>query len=271
MGSTLAGRQVLPQVSMQGAKAPFPLPDLRVVLNLQTPGWEAGDFEGTLVMRDDGKNDVRKFIKDSVASRSTFDLPFFGPQVGPGSDPKWVALRDELVAGTLAPLRVGGAALTGPGLADLIIKGFDAAQRKEEVHTRSIIRTAVFDGFLAPLVEKLASEYKAGTPVPAAGGEYRPGFQDTHRHATEAAFREATSQITAPELVEEAWQDLQAQMDERWGLAKQAMHNIGLEVVRTKKEHMQTGYSLGFASLPIYKSREIVYYKNGQEVPSGWH
>lgn len=232
MNASLAARSL---IRLDG-NSQLPTQDLVFVVNKNTLRYDTSALEKILDQKydDPGRQELREVVRSAFPRRDFFAVPLMGM---PDFEPAVGRLRGHLVEAR-RPLVVGGVSVSGTQLAGLLNLLVSEIRKTNEVSFPSMKRCVIFDGFLAPLVNKLADDFRAALPQL---DDYDPELSSRDsREMVVSSFNEASAHLAHEAMLrDEARALLQERLGVLWREVEMANEAFGNEVFFVAQEERE--------------------------------
>jgi len=228
LGATLAARSM---IRLDGAAA-LTEQHLVFAVNKNTLKYQGSALEKILNQQhsDAGRRELRETIGTHFQDRSFFAVPLIGM---PTFEQTVQELRAEVLK-KRRPLTISGEPLDGPKLCGLLELIVQEILKTNEVSFPSMSRFIVYDSFLRPLVENIVADAKGKIPVLE---DYDGDLSRLAPHPDALKrFEKEAGHLKQAELVNEARELLQKEVDILWTEVVRRNELIGEQVVEIKDE-----------------------------------
>lgn len=215
LGASLATRDVMPTLE-NGESLQLPDQRLMIVVNADHLGHSSSDLEKALRNSQKGmqaRNELRSRIREFYLSSQLVSIPYV-KEMGSTSLATGAPLRAAILEAS-APVTMGGMPVSGlhiNEMAQIVIKKLGC---REPISFPSIYRYIVFDQHLQPMVERLLSQFRSQLPLLE---DYNPDLCTHYDKRMEKlqSFDKETHQISSGEMVREAREKLQQELNNSW-------------------------------------------------------
>jgi len=232
LNASLAARSL---IRLDG-NSQLPTQDLVFVVNKNTLRYDTSALEKILDQKyaDPGRQELRETVRTAFPRRVFFAVPLMGM---PDFEPAVGRLRGHLVEARRS-LLVGGVSLSGTQLAGLLGLLVSEIRKTNEVSFPSMKRCVIFDGFLAPLVNKLADDVRAALPQLE---DYDPELSSRDpREMMVSRFDEASAHLGHEAMLrDEARALLRERLDVLWREVEMTNEAFGNEVFFVAQEERE--------------------------------
>jgi len=228
LGATLAVRSM---IRLDGAGA-LTEQHLVFAVNKNTLKYQGSALEKILNQQhsDTARRELRETIGAHFPERRFFAVPLIGM---PSFEQTVKELRAEVLKNR-RPLTISGEPIDGPKLSGLLELIVQEIRKTNEVSFPSMSRFIIYDSFLRPLAEEIVAGSKGKIPVLE---DYDSDLSRLAPHPDALSkFEKETGHLRHAELINEARELLQKELDILWSEAVRKNELIGEQVVEIKDE-----------------------------------